>query len=558
MKTVAIVQARTTSSRLPRKALLPIQGYPTAALCALRARNRGGKVCVATSSDASDDELASKLEQYEIPVFRGPLQDVLRRYALATAELPDDCIVVRLTADNVVPDESLVQDLAHTLANSGLEYLAEVSPESRLPYGVGGEAFTVGTLRKADREAISAYDREHVGPWMKRNGRSGALVPPWTAGKDFSHLRCTIDDEEDYERVVRLFSGVDDPLHVGARELVERLAELPGEPAFRVPYRMRGGLIESEMTLGSVQLGMEYGIANRSGMPSRSSAVTIVREAIAHGVTTIDTARSYGEAEQVVGAALEGAWASRVRVITKLDSLTSVSSDADLPTVRACVDQSLEQSRAALRTEILDTVLLHRSHHREAWDGAGWRRLLEWKEQGRIRVLGASVYEPHEALRLLRDPDVGHLQVPMNVLDWRWRGRAMREAMETRTDVLVHARSALLQGLVATTADHWPIIGDFDAASCLERLQFFTRSFGRRNVPDLCLAYVRALPWVSSVVVGCETLAQLQEDMDLFRLPELTHDQCEELEQGLPTAPENLLNPAQWSMHDGRRALEKR
>ena len=121
MRIVAIVQARSRSSRLPEKALLPVAGYPTAILAALRAQNRGGDVLVATSSDPSDDRLASEFERHGIRVFRGPLDDVLSRYELATADLPDDCIVVRLTADNVVPDGELVEELALGFARSGLD-----------------------------------------------------------------------------------------------------------------------------------------------------------------------------------------------------------------------------------------------------------------------------------------------------------------------------------------------------------------------------------------------------------------------------------------------------
>jgi hypothetical protein len=57
------------------------------------------------------------------------------------------------------------------------------------------------------------------------------------------------------------------------------------------------------------------------------------------------------------------------------------------------------------------------------------------------------------------------------------------------------------------------------------------------------------------VVVGCETLPQLQEDLDLFRLPRLSEEQCHELEQGLPIAPEVLLNPSQWSYRHERTAV---
>ena len=116
MKYVVILQARTTSTRLPAKALLPIAGYPSVSLAALRAANAGGEVIVATSDDPSDDALAAEVQTHQMRVVRGSLHDLLARFHRATDSLSDSDIVVRLTADNVVPDGRLVQDLAFAFA----------------------------------------------------------------------------------------------------------------------------------------------------------------------------------------------------------------------------------------------------------------------------------------------------------------------------------------------------------------------------------------------------------------------------------------------------------
>jgi spore coat polysaccharide biosynthesis protein SpsF (cytidylyltransferase family)/aryl-alcohol dehydrogenase-like predicted oxidoreductase len=546
METVIIIQARTSSSRLPGKALLPVGGYPTAVLAALRASNLGLKTLVATSSERSDDALAEVLGRHEIRVFRGPLEDVLTRYALATAEFPDECVVVRLTGDNVVPDGNLVQELVSSFAGSGVEYLSQDSPQSRLPYGLGGEVFKVGTLRRAHTLAASSSDREHVSPWIRRNCAVRTHTPRAIGVDDFSHLRCTIDDEEDYQRMVRLFEGVADPVHIGWFELTKKLALLPGEPALRVPYRVSPRGIHSELTLGTAQLGMKYGIANRAGQPTLPLAIKMVRQAIAHGVTALDTARGYGEAESVLGEALGGAWRSRVEVITKLDPLASLTHDAEPSRVRVAVDDSVRRSSEALGVARLSTLLLHRFHHYRAWEGAAWRRLLELRDEGTVGTLGASVYEPREALELLEDPTITHLQIPMNVLDWRWKAGGVDRALAGRPDVIVHARSALLQGLLVSPPSSWPLSAEFDVAGCLRQLQRLANEFERESVADLCLSYVRSQPWITSVVVGSETLEQVNENLRLFCLPKLNAQQCAELESLAPRAPEGLLNPSQW------------
>jgi aryl-alcohol dehydrogenase-like predicted oxidoreductase/spore coat polysaccharide biosynthesis protein SpsF (cytidylyltransferase family) len=543
MKVIAILQARTVSTRLPGKALLPVAGYPSAVLAALRAANQGHELLAATSDHPSDDELAQTFRAHGFSVFRGALNDVLGRYYFAAASLPGDSIVVRLTGDNVTPDGEFVGALLSAFLESRLDYLWVSSLKSRLPYGLSGEVFSVDALRKAHAAASSAFDREHVGPWMARNCRAGTFSP--LKLPDCSHLRCTIDDEEDYRRILRLFDQVSDPVRVGWLELTQKLSSLPGEPAFRVPYKLIDNQFHSAMTLGTAQLGMEYGAVNRTGKPARAEAIAMVRQAIAHGVGALDTARSYGDSEEVLGEALSGAWASRVNVITKLDGLASVPPDASTDQVRAAISRSLSDSCTALRTDRLVGLLLHRWCHHDAWGGAAWRHLLDLRDSGKIARLGASVYEPWEAIAALQDPDIQHLQIPMNILDSRWKAHAVDRELAQRQDVVVHARSAFLQGILLHPADRWPVSQDY-AQSCTQALHTLARKFDRQDVADLCLAYVRSQPWVTSLVVGCETMSQLKQNLSLFQLPELTAEQCEDLEHALPVAPDDLLNPGKW------------
>ena len=290
---------------------------------------------------------------------------------------------------------------------------------------------------------------------------------------------------------------------------------------------------------------MEYGAVNDHGKPSVEQAVTMVRRAIAHGVTAIDTARAYGTAEEVLGQALGGAWASRVEVITKVD-LAGLAVEASAAQARAGVDESIQRSCTALGTSQLAVVLLHRWQDHDSWQGAAWRRLLELREAGSIAVLGASVYETKEALEALQDPAIEHLQIPMNVLDWRWEAAGVDRAAANRPEVVVHARSASLQGVLAHPASRWPVVEGFQPLECSRVLGRLAQEFGRESVADLCLAYVRSRAWVTSVVVGCETLDQLEENLRLCRTPKLSLERCEHLRRELPRVPEDFLNPAKW------------
>ncbi len=541
------MQARTSSKRLPGKALLPVVGYPSSVLAALRAANRGHEFLVATSCEPSDDLLTQTLRDHGCNVFRGPLENVLERYYLATKDLSCDSVIVRLTGDNLLPDGAFVSELLSAFTQCGVDYLSTGSIETRLPYGLSGEVFTVEALRKAHFAATSDHDREHVGPWMIRNCHTRSYSP-FSLDSDYSHLRCTIDNEEDYQRIANLFAGVAEPVSISWMKLVQKLNSLPGEPEFRVPSRIINGHVYSAMTLGTVQLGMKYGIVNRAGKPRLDDAIAIVRNAVAHGVTTLDTARCYGDSEQVIGQALSGAWASRAEVITKLDTLDDLPPDATASEVYKAVDRSVEFSCEALRTNRLSTLLLHRWSHHDAWSGAAWHRLITLRDQGIIGKLGVSIYETAEALAAAQDPDIQHIQLPFNVLDSRWKTKGVDRELASRPDLIVHTRSVFLQGLLLHPARHWPTVDSFDVLTCIAKLRDLSREFRRNSVADLCLAYVRSQTWVTSAVLGCETMAQLEQNLKLFRTLPLTSEQCEELESSIAPVPAQLLNPAKWKM----------
>jgi aryl-alcohol dehydrogenase-like predicted oxidoreductase len=301
----------------------------------------------------------------------------------------------------------------------------------------------------------------------------------------------------------------------------------------------------AELVMGSAQLGLNYGAANRTGKPLREAALRLVRRAADAGIGTFDTARAYGDAEERLGEALHGRHA--VRTITKLAPLSDLAVDASRETVIAAVDASIEQSRAALRRSSLDCLLLHRARHITAYGGAVWDRVKEHLASGAIAALGVSVQSPAEALDALREASVTHIQLPFNLLDWRWREAGVIAALQSRPAVTVHVRSVFLQGvLIAEDADVWRRVAGADAPRLIAWLRETARNFGRDSVADLALAYARGQDWIDGVVIGQETEDQFEDNLRLCTRPPLAPDDCGLIEQHAPRVPESLLDPAQW------------
>lgn len=539
-----ILQARTESARLPGKVLLPIGGLPLAVLCARRAATTGLPVVLAVPDGPADDALASVAGAHAIAVERGPLDDVLSRFIAAMRGLDDDAVVVRLTGDNPVPDGAFVDFAIASLRASGSDYIGPEFGESQFPHGLSAEAFRAGALRAIDRSARTAHEREHVTTALRarvpdRLSAAAAGVAP-AAGR----VRCSIDRGTEYVHMRNLFESVADPVNAGWPALLDRLSAGPAPAAFRVPQRMVLGMPAGHMSLGTVQLGIPYGIANRTGQPDPASAADIVNTARMCGVTYFDTARMYGESEQMLGDALAAAGpGGAVTIVTKLPP---VPADLDGAAITEWVRQQVARSAEALRRPRLDVVMLHRWKDWDREAGAVWRALRDLRDSGLIGALGASVQDVAEAMSALTDPDVRHLQLPVNLLDWRWRAPEFLRARAARRDLAVHARSALLQGVLAMDPARWPSVDGLRSADVGDALARLAIDCGRASVPDLAFAYVRALPWVDTIVVGAERVDQVIANVDLFSRPPLTAAQAAQVESALPSVPEALLNPALW------------
>lgn len=305
--------------------------------------------------------------------------------------------------------------------------------------------------------------------------------------------------------------------------------------------------------LGTAQLGMPYGRTNDLPPPSPEACVRIVRTAVGAGAAWLDTARAYGESERRIGPALRDGWAERVRVATKLHPLDHLVEDAPDGAVRDAVDASVFRSCRELGLRTVDTLLLHRAHHRTSHGGRVWARLRELRDDGVVGRLGVSVQSVDEARAALADGEVKQVQLPFNLLDWRWREGGIDRMAAERPDVTVHARSALLQGLLASTGpEPWPALAeDYRPAEIVDTLARLAWELGRDGAPDLCLAYVRAQPWIGGVVVGIASHGQLLENLRAFDTAPLSAEACAMVEAAVGRVPATLLNPALWPPRGG-------
>ena len=212
-KTVIVVQARTSSSRLPGKVLKPVAGAPMLQrmIERLRAIRTPAEIVVATSTDRSDDAIEALCRDIDAPVFRGHLTDCLDRH-LRCAEAFGADVVVKIPSDCPLIDPAVVDRVLSAFDPAAHDYVSNLHPPS-YPDGCDVEVIAMEALRAAHREATLPMEREHTTPFIwERPERFRLANVAWESGLDrsLSH-RLTVDYEEDYQLVFAVYDALWEP-----------------------------------------------------------------------------------------------------------------------------------------------------------------------------------------------------------------------------------------------------------------------------------------------------------------------------------------------------------
>ena len=219
MRTLAIVQARMGSTRLPNKVMLPINGVPLIELLLhrLALTKRIDHIIVATSTSHGDKPLAAHVHGLGYEVFEGSEINVLERfYHAAKAHEPE--IVVRITGDCPLVDPELVDAMIADFAIGKVDYLSNLTPPT-FPDGLDVEVFTFSSLEQAARNAVTLDQREHVTPFIRESGRFS--IANYANHEDLSRERWTVDQASDLEVVRKVFGHFSPRLDFGWTEVMK-------------------------------------------------------------------------------------------------------------------------------------------------------------------------------------------------------------------------------------------------------------------------------------------------------------------------------------------------
>lgn len=205
--TVAIIQARMSSRRLPGKVLIDLDGRPVIDHVIARVREvmPRERIVVATSRDSSDDALAHHVEKSGIKVFRGPLENVFERFQLCLKEHPADWFL-RICADSPLLNVDLLRHLLSYQHRDDIDLVTNVFPRT-FPVGLSLEMLRAKTFSAIDSKSLSTEEQEHLTKVYYNNPQKFHIANVEARNPDLALMNFSLDTPEDLERIKEIIGS---------------------------------------------------------------------------------------------------------------------------------------------------------------------------------------------------------------------------------------------------------------------------------------------------------------------------------------------------------------
>ena len=302
------------------------------------------------------------------------------------------------------------------------------------------------------------------------------------------------------------------------------------------------GLLASEVSLGTAEIGFDYGFKGSShySRPSLQDSIRLIHRALDLGINWVDTARAYGNSEEIIGQALQGT-SLKPHIATKVRLDSEVLKSGDATSLRKEIFHSIEESLRALQIDSIDLLYIHNATPEILRRTVIRDSLEEAERKERIQVVGATCYQEESALAVMEDPLFRVLQVPFSLLNQRMSQRVFPEA--SRKGVGLFVRSVFLRGVLTPQIVSLPQ----RLAPLRHQASKILNVLGQ-EVDGLAEAAVRfclSLPAISSVLMGLKNEAELESNLSILTRGNLPEALMTILET-LSIEDQTLVDPTYW------------
>jgi len=265
---------------------------------------------------------------------------------------------------------------------------------------------------------------------------------------------------------------------------------------------------ENKLVLGTAQLGLDYGIANKIGKPEENKAFEIMKYAVENGINYFDTAYSYGNSEIIIGKFLNfhKNYKNKINIITKMSSLKKEKLDEK--NINDCFFESLHR----LEQKSLYCYMIHDFKDIENNCDEIENNFLKLKKNGYIKKIGVSIYEPYQLEFLVKYFDFDLIQIPINIFDQRLLMDDILLDLKKR-GIEIYARSVFLQGLIFL--DKYNLPSKFKSIKKqLEKLNNISLKFNLSK-EEIALVFISAINEIDKIVIGIEKIEQLKRNIKI-------------------------------------------
>jgi len=288
----------------------------------------------------------------------------------------------------------------------------------------------------------------------------------------------------------------------------------------------------SKLSLGTVQFGLDYGIANSSGQPTQDSVNQIIEYLYNNKVNCFDTAQAYGNSEEVLGKAIKNK--SQLHLISKLKSDIFISNAIE----------NVEESLQNLNISSLYALLLHDSELLYKWSDEYDQIIQELKNRDKIKYFGVSIYTNEDFELAINNKEIEFIQIPFNIFDQRAIRQGWLEKAK-RYDKLIFIRSIFLQGLFFMDRSNLPKNLE-QAKEPLNILDKYSKKL-EMSLSELALNFVDSTATDSLLLFGCDNIEQAKENIVNYnQLKKLDTQIISDITKSFKDVDDSIYNPTKW------------
>jgi len=302
----------------------------------------------------------------------------------------------------------------------------------------------------------------------------------------------------------------------------------------------------SKITLGTVQLGIDYGIANINGKPDFKTSIKILKYAWDNGINTFDTSPKYGNSEKIIGSFISSKITNNIENLIISSKLPQVNIKKNLTfdNLYNYVKTQIKHSIEDLKVKKIPIYLIHHPTDIYLEEGLIFECLTQIKKEGLIDRCGISAYNPEEVISSLKFKEIDAVQVPINVFDHRFIKMDLLKELKKKK-YLIFARSIYLQGLFFIQPQNLPNYLR-KAEEHLIKLRNISNEYNI-EIDKLVFLFVRDLPEITSLVIGAEKIEQVARNIELLKEKPLSNKIHQLIMREFSEIPEKIINPSFWN-----------